>query len=181
MAVRSTGCALLSAHNPQEVMDMGLVAHLASLKSSSAVSANKYYDAVPEIVQEVMDQVAVITGRHYKLFEYYGDPEAERVVVLMGSAAKTAEETVDYLRARGEKVGILKVHLFRPFSTEHFLAELPDTATGREDLAPSLPLHADVLTAMSEAGVYKKVVGGNYGLGSKEFAPSSLACETSLL
>lgn len=241
MAVRSTGCALLSAGNPQEVMDLGLVAHLASLRSSvpfvhffdgtrtsgviecvkpipystmksivpwddldafrqrglnpqhpmmrglgqdpqvyyqSAVSANKYYDAVPHIVQDVMDQVAVITGRQYKLFEYYGDPEAERVVVLMGSSAKTAEETVDYLRQQGEKVGILKVHLFRPFSTEHFLAELPDTVKAiavldrtKEDLAPSLPLHADVLTAMSEAGVYKKVVGGNYGLGSKEFAP----------
>ncbi|CAJ1434415.1 unnamed protein product [Effrenium voratum] len=102
----------------------------------------------------------------------------------MGSAAKTAEETVDYLRAQGEKVGILKVHLFRPFSTEHFLAELPESVKAiavldrtkdrearDEDLAPSLPLHADVLTAMSEAGVYKKVVGGNYGLGSKEFAP----------
>eukprot|EP00437_Effrenium_voratum_P033959 CAMPEP_0181476616 /NCGR_PEP_ID=MMETSP1110-20121109/41797_1 /TAXON_ID=174948 /ORGANISM="Symbiodinium sp., Strain CCMP421" /LENGTH=1846 /DNA_ID=CAMNT_0023601901 /DNA_START=106 /DNA_END=5646 /DNA_ORIENTATION=- len=241
MAVRSTGCALLSAHNPQEVMDLGLVAHLASLRASvpfvhffdgtrtsgviecvkpipystmksivpwdeldtfrqrglnpqhpmmrglgqdpqtyyqSAVSANRFYDAVPGIVQDVMDQVAVITGRQYKLFEYYGDPEAERAVVLMGSAAKTAEETVDYLRAQGEKVGILKVHLFRPFSTEHFLAELPESVKAiavldrtKEDLAPSLPLHADVLTAMSEAGVYKKVVGGNYGLGSKEFAP----------
>jgi len=241
MAVRSTGCALLSAHNPQEVMDLGLVAHLASLRSSvpfvhffdgtrtsgviecvkpipystmksivpwdeldafrqrglnpqhpmmrglgqdpqvyyqAAVSANRYYDAVPGIVQDVMDQVGVITGRQYKLFEYYGDPQAERCVVIMGSAAKTAEETVDYLRSQGEKVGILKVRLFRPFSTEHFLAELPETVQAiavldrtKEDLAPSLPLHADVLTAMSEAGVYKKVVGGNYGLGSKEFAP----------
>ncbi|OLP81964.1 Pyruvate-flavodoxin oxidoreductase [Symbiodinium microadriaticum] len=122
-----------------------------------------YYDAVPGIVQDVMDQVGVITGRQYKLFEYYGDPQAE---------------TVDYLRSQGEKVGILKVRLFRPFSTEHFLAELPETVQAiavldrtKEDLAPSLPLHADVLTAMSEAGVYKKVVGGNYGLGSKEFAP----------
>ncbi|CAE7880878.1 unnamed protein product, partial [Symbiodinium sp. KB8] len=142
-----------------------------------------YYDAVPGIVQDVMDQVGVITGRQYKLFEYYGDPQAaERCVVIMGSAAKTAEdlETVDYLRSQGEKawVGILKVRLFRPFSTEHFLAELPETVQAiavldrtKEDLAPSLPLHADVLTAMSEAGVYKKVVGGNYGLGSKEFAP----------
>eukprot|EP00931_Biecheleriopsis_adriatica_P069889 TRINITY_DN436_c0_g1_i9.p1 TRINITY_DN436_c0_g1~~TRINITY_DN436_c0_g1_i9.p1 ORF type:complete len:1849 (-),score=485.30 TRINITY_DN436_c0_g1_i9:160-5706(-) len=241
MAVRSTGCALLSAHNPQEVMDLGLVAHLASLKSSvpfvhffdgtrtsgviecvkpipystmkslvpwdeldafrqrglnpqhpmmrgmgqdpqvyyqSAVSANAFYDAVPGIVQDVMDQVAVVTGRQYKLFEWYGDPDAERAVVIMGSAAKTAEETVDYLRAKGEKVGILKVRLFRPFSTQHFLAEMPESVKAiavldrtKEDLAPSLPLHADVLTAMSEAGVYKKVVGGNYGLGSKEFAP----------
>eukprot|EP00930_Biecheleria_cincta_P040888 TRINITY_DN279_c0_g1_i4.p1 TRINITY_DN279_c0_g1~~TRINITY_DN279_c0_g1_i4.p1 ORF type:complete len:1874 (+),score=404.50 TRINITY_DN279_c0_g1_i4:640-5622(+) len=241
MAVRSTGCALLNAHNPQEVMDLGLVAHLASLRSSvpfvhffdgtrtsgviecvkpipyttmksivpweeldafrqrglnpqhpimrgmgqdpqiyyqSAVSANKYYDAVPAIVQDVMDQVAVITGRQYKLFEYYGAPDADRAVVIMGSAAKTAEETVDYLRAKGEKVGVLKVRLFRPFSTEHFLAELPESVKAiavldrtKEDLAPSLPMHADVLTALSEAGVYKTVVGGNYGLGSKEFAP----------
>merc|ERR1712032_561185 len=99
-----------------------------------------------------MDQVAMITGRQYKLFEYYGDPEAERVVVIMGSAAKTAEETVDYLRNQGEKVGILKVRLFRPFSTEHFLAEMPESVRSiavldrtKEDLASSLPMQADVL------------------------------------
>jgi homodimeric pyruvate:ferredoxin (flavodoxin) oxidoreductase len=241
MAVRSTGCALLSAHNPQEVMDMGVVAHLASLKSSvpfvhffdgtrtsgviecvtpiaysqmkrlmpwdslnefrarglnpqhpimrglgqdpqvyyqAAVSANRFYDAVPEIVQATMDELSAVTGRPYKLFDYYGDPEAERAIVIMGSAAKTAEEAVDYLRARGEKVGILKVRLFRPFSTQHFLAELPESVQSiavldrtKEDLASSLPLHADVLTALSEAGIYRTVVGGNYGLGSKEFAP----------
>mmetsp|Transcript_31414 Transcript_31414/g.98497 ORF Transcript_31414/g.98497 Transcript_31414/m.98497 type:complete len:1852 (-) Transcript_31414:149-5704(-) len=241
MSARTTGCALLSAHNPQEVMDLGLVSHLASLKSSvpfvhffdgtrtsgviecvnpipysqmkslvpwdavsefrsrglnpqhpimrgmgqdpqtyyqSAVSANRYYDAVPDIVQSTMDQVGLVTGRQYKLFDFYGDPEAERVIVIMGSAAKTAEETVDYLRSQGEKVGILKVRLFRPFSTKHFLAEMPESVKAiavldrtKEDFAASLPLHADVLTAMSEAGVYKTVVGGNYGLGSKEFAP----------
>jgi len=241
MAVRSTGCALLSSHNPQEVMDLGLVSHLASLKSSvpfvhffdgtrtsgviecvnpipysamkslvpmdklrefrsrglnpqhpisrgmgqdpqtyyqSAVASNKFYDSVPELVQETMDQVAVLTGRQYKLFEYYGDPEAERVVVLMGSAAKTAEETVDYLRSQGEKVGILKVRLFRPFSTEHFLAEMPASVKSiavldrtKEDMASSLPMKADVLTALSDGGIFKTVVGGNYGLGSKEFAP----------
>lgn len=241
MAVRTTGVALLSSHNAQEVMDLGVVAHLASLKASvpfvhffdgtrtsgvisnvtpipystmksifpwdelndfrsrglnpqhpimrglgqdpqiyyqSAVSANQYYDAVPEIVQGVMDQVAGVTGRQYKLFDYYGDPEAERVVVMMGSAAKTMEECVDHLRHLGEKVGLLKVRLFRPFSTKHFMAELPETVQSiavldrtKEDLAPSLPLHGDVLTALSEAGVYKRVVGGNYGLGSKEFAP----------
>lgn len=96
----------------------------------------------------------------------------------MGSAAKTAEEAVDYLRDQGEKVGILKVHLFRPFSVEHFLAELPDSVKAiavldrtKEDMAPALPLHADVLSALNDAGIFKRVVGGSYGLGSKEFAP----------
>jgi len=241
MAVRATGCALLSSHNPQEVMDLGLVSHLASLKSSvpfvhffdgtrtsgvienvspiaysamkslvpwdelkafrsrglnpqhpimrgmgqdpqtyyqSAVASNKFYEAVPHLVQETMDEVAVLTGRQYKLFEYYGDPEAERAVVIMGSASKTAEETVDYLRKQGEKVGILKVRLFRPFSTEHFLAEMPESVKAiavldrtKEDMASSLPMKADVLTALSDGGIFKTVVGGNYGLGSKEFAP----------
>lgn len=241
MAVRSTGCALLSSHNPQEVMDLGLVSHIASLKSSvpfvhffdgtrtsgvienvspiaysamkslvpqdklkefrsrglnpqhpimrgmgqdpqiyyqSAVASNKHYDAVAGIVQETMDEVAAITGRQYKLFEYYGDPEAERVVVLMGSAAKTAEEAVDYLCKQGEKVGILKVRLFRPFSTQHFLAEMPESVKSiavldrtKEDFASSLPLQADVLSSFGDAGMFKQVVGGNYGLGSKEFAP----------
>merc|ERR1719443_1145543 len=144
----------------------------------SAVSANAHYDAIPGIVQECMDDLAAVTGRQYKLFNYHGDPEAERVIVMMGSAAKTCEETVDYLRKKGEKVGVLKVRLFRPFSTEHFLAQMPASAKAvavldrtKEDLAASLPLHADVLTAFSEAGIFKTVVGGNYGLGSKEFAP----------
>merc|ERR1719446_1833489 len=96
----------------------------------------------------------------------------------MGSAAKTAEEAVDYLRKQGERVGILKVRLFRPFSVEHFMNIIPPTAKAvavldrtKEDFASSLPLHADVLTAFSESGVFKRVVGGTYGLGSKEFAP----------
>jgi len=241
MAARATGCAMLGGSNQQEVMDLGVISHLAALKSSvpfvhwfdgtrtssavgsvqpigystmkalfpwedldkfrqrglnpqhpmmrglgqdpsvyyqAAVSANVYYDAVPGIVQGCMDQVAAVTGRSYKLFDYYGDPEAERVVVIMGSAALTCEETVDHLRQQGERVGVLKVRLFRPWSVEHFLSVLPETVKAiavldrtKEDFASSLPLHADVLTSLSEAGVFKKVVGGNYGLGSKEFAP----------
>jgi len=163
--------------NPQHPIMRGL-GQDAQVYYQAAVSANRFYDAVPEIVQATMDEVSAVTGRPYKLFDYYGDPDAERAVVIMGSAAKTAEETVDYLRARGEKVGVLKVRLFRPFSTKHFLAALPESVQSiavldrtKEDLAPSLPLHADVLTALSEAGIFKTVVGGNYGLGSKEFAP----------
>merc|ERR1719450_1375395 len=163
--------------NPQHPIMRGL-GQDPQVYYQAAVSANKYYDAVPGIVQETMDELGSVIGRNYKLFEYYGDPEAERVVVVMGSGAKTCEETVDYLRKRGEKVGILKVRLFRPFSVEHFLPELPETTQAiavldrtKEDLAPCLPLHADVLTALSEAGLFKTVVGGNYGLGSKEFAP----------
>merc|ERR1740129_1021755 len=144
----------------------------------AAVSANGFYDAIPGIVQATMDELGVLTGRHYNIFDFYGDRQAERVIVMMGSSAKTAEECVDYLNKKGEKVGLVKVRLFRPFSVEHFLKALPETTKSiavldrtKEDLAASLPLHADVLTALSEAGVYKTVVGGNYGLGGKEFTP----------
>jgi pyruvate-ferredoxin/flavodoxin oxidoreductase len=163
--------------NPQHPIMRGL-GQDPQIYYQSAVSANRFYDAVPELVQETMDEFFTVTGRGYKLFDYYGDPEAERVIILMGSAAKTAEEAVDYLRKSGERVGILKVRLFRPFSVEHFLNVLPPTTKAvavldrtKEDFASSLPLHADVLTAFSEAGVYKTVVGGHYGLGSKEFTP----------
>jgi pyruvate-ferredoxin/flavodoxin oxidoreductase len=144
----------------------------------AATAANKYYDAVPDIVQSYMDKLAAITGRQYKLFEYYGDPHAERMVMLMGSAAKTAEEAIDHMNANGEKVGMMRCRLFRPFSIPHFLSEMPESVNGivvldrtKEDMASSLPLHSDVLAALSEGGLFKKVVGGNYGLGSKEFAP----------
>jgi len=163
--------------NPQHPIARGL-GQDPGVYYQAAVSANSFYDAVPEIVQETMDQVAMVTGRSYKLFDYHGDPEAERVIVMMGSAATTTEECVDHLRGEGEKVGVLKVRLFRPWSVQHFLDELPKTVQAiavldrtKEDMASSLPLHADVLTSLSEAGIYKTVVGGNYGLGSKEFAP----------
>jgi pyruvate-ferredoxin/flavodoxin oxidoreductase len=150
-------------------------------------AANPYYLACPGIVQEAMDRFAARTGRRYSLFDYYGDPKAERVVVLMGSGAGAAEEAVDALAARGEKVGLLKVRLYRPFSTAHFIAALPPTVRAltvldrtKEPGAAGEPLYQDVLTALFEAETdgtsrFKtrpRVLSGRYGLASKEFTPS---------
>ena len=143
-------------------------------------AANKYYDATPEIVEKVMEQVGEITGRHYKLFDYVGAPDADRVIIAMGSGCDAAEETIDYLTARGEKVGLVKVHLYRPFSMKHFLAAIPATCKkiavlDRTKESGSLGelLYLDVCSALLEAGRTDiKVVGGRYGLGSKEFNPT---------
>ena len=150
-------------------------------------AANPYYQAVPGIVQRAMDKLAGLVGRQYHLYDYVGAPDAERVIVLMGSGCETAEETVSYLVAQGEKVGAIKVRLYRPFSVEHFLAALPPTTRvvaaldrTKEPGAPGEPLYQDVVTAISEgmasgmlAGARPpRVVGGRYGLSSKEFTPA---------
>jgi pyruvate-ferredoxin/flavodoxin oxidoreductase len=150
-------------------------------------AANKFYDAVPGIVQNIMDKFAKLTGRQYSLFQYIGAPDADRVIVLMGSGAETAEETVEHLTSKGEKVGILKVRLYRPFSIEHFVAALPASVKKiavldrtKESGSTGEPLYLDVVTALSEiisAGKstlksIPKVVGGRYGLSSKEFTPA---------
>ncbi len=140
---------------------------------------NPYYLAVPHIVQEEMDRFAGIVGRHYHLFDYVGAPDADRVIAIMGSGAETADQTVNHLVAQGEKVGLLKVRLFRPFSIEHFVAALPATARvvtamdrTKEPGAAGEPLYMDVVTALAEAGMPMRVLGGRYGLGSKEFTPA---------
>jgi pyruvate-ferredoxin/flavodoxin oxidoreductase len=150
-------------------------------------AANRFYDACPGIVQKAMDALAARTGRSYRLFEYAGHPDAERVVVIMGSGAETAHETVDALVARGEKVGVLKVRLYRPFARAAFLAALPASARHlavldrtKEPGAPGDPLYQDVVTALVEAqaeGVspftaLPRVIAGRYGLSSKEFTPA---------
>ncbi|MBI4572364.1 MAG: pyruvate:ferredoxin (flavodoxin) oxidoreductase [candidate division NC10 bacterium] len=150
-------------------------------------TANPYYLACPTIVQNAMDQFARIVGRQYHLFDYVGAPDAERVIILMGSGAEAAQETVEYLAARGEKVGVLKVHLYRPFSLEHFIAALPPTVKTiatldrtKEPGSPGEPLYLDVVTAIHEvvaAGsapfrAAPRVIGGRYGLSSKEFTPA---------
>ncbi len=143
-------------------------------------TVNPYYQAVPGIVQAEMDKFARLTGRQYHLFDYVGDPEAERVVVIMGSGAEAVEETVAWLRARGEKVGLLKIRLYRPFSVAHFMAALPATVKmiavldrTKEPGAAGEPLYQDVVTAVMEAwpqgGTLPRVIGGRYGLSSKEF------------
>ena len=155
----------------------------------SREAANPYYLATPRIVQETMDRFAELTGRRYHLFDYVGAPDAERVVVLMGSATQTAEETVEHLLAQGEKVGVLKVRLFRPFSTEHFVQALPSTVRAiavldrtKEPGSAGEPLYQDVVTAFTEAYAadlwqgeqLPRIVGGRYGLASKEFDPAML-------
>ncbi|MBQ8086878.1 MAG: pyruvate:ferredoxin (flavodoxin) oxidoreductase, partial [Clostridia bacterium] len=143
-------------------------------------AANKYYEATPAIVQEVMEQVSKLTGHTYNLFDYVGAPDAERLIIAMGSGCDAIEETVDYLLSKGEKVGLLKVHLYRPFSIQHFLAAIPETVKKiavldrtKESGSLGEPLYLDVCSALLEAGKGDiKVVGGRYGLGSKEFNPT---------
>ncbi len=243
-ACRQTGFAMLAETNPQEVMDLGAVAHLASIKGRvpfinffdgfrtsheiqkieiwdyddlkemtdmDAVAAfrkralnpehpvmrgshengdiffqhreacNSYYNALPAIVEEYMDKVNAKLGTDYKLFNYYGAPDAERVIVAMGSICDVAEEVIDYMNAAGEKVGLVKVRLYRPFSAEKLVEAIPPTATKiavldrtKEPGALGEPLYLDVVAALAAAGKSAKVVGGRYGLGSKDTPPSSV-------
>ena len=148
-------------------------------------SANSYYLAVPGMVQASMDQFAALTGRHYHLFDYAGAPDAEKVIIIMGSGAETVDETVKHLHQHGEKTGVLKVRLYRPFSTEHFIKALPTTVKAiavldrtKEPGAQGEPLYQDVVTALNESQATDdrnhrlSVIGGRYGLSSKEFTPA---------
>jgi len=149
-------------------------------------AANPFYAVCPEKVQQVMDKFSEVVGRTYRLFDYVGAPDAERVIVMMGSGADAAHEVVDYLNRNGEKVGLLKVRLFRPFSVKHFLAALPPTVKKisvldrtKESGAPGEPLYLDIVNALYEGtnqnGASRPiptVVGGRYGLSSKEFTPT---------
>ena len=143
-------------------------------------AANKYYNAIPGIVQHYMDEVGKITGRHYHLFDYVGAADAENVIVVMGSGADVCEETINYLNAQGQKLGLLKVRLYRPFAAEKFVEALPKSCKRiavldrtKEPGSLGEPLYQDVINALVEAGRSDiKAVGGRYGLGSKEFTPS---------
>ena len=244
MGVRQTGFSLLASSSPQEVMDLGAVAHLAAihcrmpflhffdgfrtsheiqkiqaldydalrplvdmdaLKAFRAHSlnpehpatrgttvnpdiffqcreaCNQKFAAIPEAVEHYMAEIGKLTGRTHHLFDYYGAPDAERVVILMGSAAETAKETVDYLTARGEKVGLINVHLYRPFSAEHFLAAVPASCKRlsvldrtKEPGAMGEPLYQDVCTVYQERGIPMTIVGGRYGLSSKDTTPGQI-------
>ena len=245
MSCRSTGYAMLCSSNPQEVMDLGAVAHLAAIggrvpflhffdgfRTSHEIrkvevwdyddlkemvdmdalaafraralnpehpvlrgsaqnpdiffqvneTRNQYYDALPGVVEEYMGKVNQRLGTNYQLFNYYGAPDAETVMVAMGSVCDAAEEVVDYMNARGEKVGLVKVRLYRPFATEKFVAAIPATAKSivvmdrcKDPSAIVEPLYQDVVTALAGsplAGV--RVVGGRYGLGSKDTTPGGI-------
>lgn len=241
MAARQTGFALMASGSVQEVIDLGLVSHLATIKTrvpflhffdgfrtshevqkvevidyedikkmvdwdaikafreralnpenphqrgtaqnpdiyfQNREAANRYYMETPEQVEAVMEQVYELTGRRYNLFDYCGDPEAESVIICMGSASETVEETVNYLNKQGEKVGLIKVRLYRPFSRDHFLAALPESCKRiavldrtKEPGSLGEPLYQDVNTALMEVQKTPLIIGGRYGLGSKEFNP----------
>ena len=244
-ACRQTGFAMLAETNPQEVMDLGAVAHLAAIKGRvpflnffdgfrtsheiqkievwdyedlkemtdmDAVAAfrkhalspehpalrgsaengdiffqhreacNKYYNALPAIVEEYMNKVNAKIGTDYKLFNYYGAPDADRIIVAMGSICDVAEEVIDYLCAAGEKVGLVKVRLYRPFVAEKLAEAIPQTVKKiavldrtKEPGALGEPLYLDVVTALASLGITdKKIVGGRYGLGSKDTTPAAI-------
>jgi pyruvate-ferredoxin/flavodoxin oxidoreductase len=241
-ACRQTGFALLASNSVQEVMDMALVAHLATLETrvpflhffdgfrtshevqkiediayediaklvdwkavkefreralnpehphqrgtaqnpdiyfQGREAANSFYAATPKIVAQIMDKVGKLTGRKYKPFDYVGAPDAERVIIAIGSGCEAIEETVNYLNAKGAKVGLIKVRLYRPFSAEHFLSVLPASAKKiavldrtKEPGSLGEPLYEDICTVFMEQHKTPVIVGGRYGLGSKEFNPS---------
>lgn len=244
MSVRQTGFALIASSSPQEVMDLGAVAHLVAIHCRMPVlhffdgfrtsheiqkiqvldyedlrplvdmealkafrahalnpehpatrgttvnpdiffqcreACNEKVSAIPEAVEQYMEEISELTGRKYHLFEYYGVPDAERVIVLMGSVAETAKETVDYLTSRGEKVGVVNVHLYRPFSARHFLKAIPASVTKiavldrtKEPGAMGEPLYQDVCTIYQNQGIPMNIVGGRYGLSSKDTTPSHI-------
>ncbi len=243
-ACRQTGYAMMANSNPQEVMDLGAVAHLATIKGrvpfinffdgfrtsheiqkieawdydelkemvdkdaiaefrARAINpehpvlrgsaengdiffqhreaCNKYYDALPAIVEEYMDKVNAKIGTNYKLFNYYGAPDADRVIIAMGSICDVAEEVIDYMMAKGEKVGLVKVRLYRPFVADKLLEAIPASAKKiavldrtKEPGSLGEPLYLDVVAALASKGRTAKVVGGRYGLGSKDTPPSSI-------
>jgi len=244
MAARQTGFALLASSSVQEVMDIGGVAHLATLKTrvpfvhffdgfrtshevqkieqidysdlaklldmdavkefrsrslnperpvtrgtaqnpdiffQAKEASNKFYDAVPDAVAEYMTEMSKITGREYKPFNYYGAPDAENVIVAMGSVTETAKEVIDYLTAKGEKVGMVIVHLYRPFSSKYFFDAMPKTVKKiavmdrcKEPGAPGEPLYLDVKSMFYESDLKPVIVGGRYGLGSKDTTPAQI-------
>ncbi|EOC99576.1 pyruvate:ferredoxin (flavodoxin) oxidoreductase [Caldisalinibacter kiritimatiensis] len=244
MATRQTGFALLASGSVQEVMDLGGVAHLASIKSrvpflhffdgfrtsheiqkielidyddferlldfesveefrnrslnperpvvrgtaqnpdiyfQGRESSNPYYEKVADIVEDYMKEISNITGREYHPFNYYGAEDAEYVIVAMGSVCETIEETVDYLLDKGEKVGVIKVHLYRPFSSKYFFNVLPDTVKAiavldRTKEAGSIgePLYEDVRCLFYDKEKQPIIVGGRYGLGSKDTTPAQI-------
>ena len=167
------------ALNPEHPVQRG-TAQNADIYFQNRETANKYYNATPSIVQEMMDKVYKLTGRSYHLFDYVGAKDAENVIVLMGSGADAVEETINKMNSEGHRVGLLKVRLYRPFSIEHFTEALPKTVKKlavldrtKEPGSLGEPLYLDVCAALLEKGMTDiKVVGGRYGLGSKEFNPS---------
>ena len=168
------------ALNPESPVTRG-TAQNGDIYFQNREACNRFYDAVPEAVQYYMDQLATVTGRHYHLFDYYGDPEAEHVIIAMGSVTEAIREVIDFLRAKGEKVGLLSVHLYRPFSAKHFLAAMPKTVKRiavldrtKEPGATGEPLYLDVRDCYYGMEDAPLIVGGRYGLSSKDTTPAQM-------
>ena len=169
------------AMNPEHPHQQG-TAQNGDIYFQNREAANKYYAQVPAIVQSVMDEFAKKFGRTYHLFDYVGAPDADKVIVIMGSGAEAVEETINYLNARGQKLGCVKVHLYRPFRADKLLAAIPATCKKiavldrtKEPGSQGEPLYMDVVTALANAGKTDvKVIGGRYGLGSKDTPPASV-------
>ncbi|WP_311443107.1 pyruvate:ferredoxin (flavodoxin) oxidoreductase [Ezakiella coagulans] len=166
--------------NPERPVTRG-TAENGDIYFQAAEASNKYYEDIVGIVADYMKEISRITGREYKPFDYYGDPEAERIIVAMGSVTDTIEETVDYLRDKGEKVGVIKVRLYRPFSKEYFFNVLPKTVKKiavldrtKEKGATAEPLHLDVLQVFYRNEHQPIIVGGRYGLSSKDTTPTMI-------
>ncbi|MDI6618623.1 MAG: pyruvate:ferredoxin (flavodoxin) oxidoreductase [Clostridiales bacterium] len=166
--------------NPEHPMVKG-TAQNPDIFFQAKEASNRFYDAVPDIVEDYMRKIEKVTGRAYHPFNYYGDPEAENVIVAMGSVCDTAEEVIDFLRAKGEKVGVLKVHLYRPFSAKYFFNVMPKTVKKiavldrtKESGALGEPLFEDVRTLYFDSDVRPVIVGGRYGLGSKDTTPAQI-------
>jgi pyruvate-ferredoxin/flavodoxin oxidoreductase len=164
------------ALNPEKPM-MKVGAENPDVYFQGRETVNKYYEATPAIVQEYMDKVAKVTGRQYHLFDYFGSPQADRVIIMMGSGGETAEETINYLNKQGYNVGLVKVRLFRPFDSAALRSVIPASVKKiavldrtKEPGAPGEPLFLDVVSALVGRDI--KIIGGRYGLSSKEFTPA---------
>ena len=168
------------ALNPEHPVTRG-TAQNPDIFFQARESSNSYYNAVPDIVNDYMKQISTLTGRDYKPFNYYGDPDAENVIIAMGSVTETCEEVIDYLRAKGEKVGVLKVHLYRPFSSKYFFDAMPKSVKKiavldrtKEPGALGEPLYLDVKSLYYDMANRPVIVGGRYGLGSKDVKPNQI-------
>ena len=170
-----------SALNPDHPVTRG-TAQNPDIYFQTREAVNRFYDDIPEVVESYMAEITKLTGREYHCFDYYGAPDADRIIIAMGSGTDVAEETVDYLNARGEKVGVVKVRLYRPFSIEKLLAAIPDTVKKiavldrtKEPGSIGEPLYLDVVSAFAGKENAPLIVGGRYGLGSKDPNPSDIA------
>ncbi|WMJ81282.1 pyruvate:ferredoxin (flavodoxin) oxidoreductase [Clostridium sp. MB40-C1] len=170
-----------NALNPNHPVTRG-TAQNPDIYFQAREASNKFYNALPEIVEKYMNKINELTGRDYKLFNYYGAADADRIIIAMGSGCDTIEETIDYLNAKGEKVGLVKVHLFRPFSLKHFMDVIPKTVKKiavldrtKEPGSAGEPLYQDVRTAFYDAELKPLIIGGRYGLGSKDTTPGQIA------